>query len=70
MKQLFYKLLAIPFVAFFVAMITVAIMGSFLDNRWMKEHLDNSALPVWLAWVAILFITTVTHHFFKKEKAE
>lgn len=68
MKQLLYKILALPFVAFFASLITVAVMSSFLDRIWMMEHLDNSALPVWQAWMALLLIITIAHHFFKKEK--
>ena len=65
MKQLFYKLLYVPFASFLTTLVTVATMQTFLGQRWMKEHLDNSALPVWLGWIVLLVVIIIVHHFMK-----
>lgn len=65
MKQLFYKLLYVPFASFLTTLVTVATMQTFLGQRWMNEHLDNSALPVWLGWIVLLVVIIIVHHFMK-----
>ena len=64
------KLLIVPFVAYFTMMITVAILGSVIGNQELKELTGGNGLTIWLGWIGIFFITTITHHFFRKDKAE
>ena len=64
------KLCVVPFAAYFAMMITVAILGSVIGNQALKELTGGSGLTIWLGWIGIFFVTTVTHHFFKKEKAK
>ena len=69
MKQLLVKLSFVPFIAFFTMMITVALMGSFLDiNELTKILGGTSALPVYYIWLAIITPITVLHHFLKSHK--
>ena len=69
MKKLVYKILTIPLLAFFVNMFTVAILGSFMSISELKELLGGTnTMPIWLAWIGIFFVTTIVHHFLKKEK--
>jgi hypothetical protein len=70
MKQLLFKLFFTPFVAYFLMMFTVAIMGSAMGNQALKELTGGSGLTIWLGWLVLFFITTVAHHFLKKKVDE
>jgi hypothetical protein len=66
MKQLFFKLFFVPFVAFFLMMFTVAALGSIYDTNWLREHLNSSGLYVWYGWLIVSFVAVLAHHFLKK----
>jgi cbb3-type cytochrome oxidase subunit 3 len=70
MKELLIKFISVPFVAYFAMMFTVAIMGSTIGNRALKELTGGSGLTIWLGWMAIFFITIIAHHFLKKKVDE
>jgi hypothetical protein len=70
MKRLLFKLTMVPFTAYFAMMLTVALMGSTIGNQALKELTGGSGLIIWLGWLGLFFITTVAHHFLKKEKQE
>ena len=61
------KLLIVPLVAFFVMMINVAILGSFLGTNELKELLGGtSAMPLWLAWCAVFTVGIIVQWIYKK----
>lgn len=51
------KFALVPFIAYFATLIFVAILGSFMDIRELKELLGGtSAMPIWLAWCTLFAI--------------
>jgi len=70
MKQLLFKLFFVPFVSYFLMMLTVAGLGSIYDNIWLREHLNGSGLYVWYGWLAISFIAVLVNHFTRKGVAD
>ena len=71
MKRLFFQILTIPLVAYFTNLITVAMLGSFMDKRQLIELLGGTnTMPIWLAWMSILLIITITNYIIKKDKTQ
>lgn len=66
--KLGYKIILLPFLAFFLNMITVAMLGTFLGVNELKELLGgNNTLPVFLMWFSILLSYTLITHFLRKD---
>lgn len=69
MKGLIIRLCAVPMIAFFPMLFSVAIIGSFWDIRnldWLFPN--NNAWQVYIAWIIILAAITITHYIYKKRK--
>lgn len=62
------KLLAAPFISYFLTIITVAVLGSVMDRTFITQTLDNSALTVFLVWLPIVMIATILFHHFKRSQ--
>ena len=55
------------FVAFFIQMLIVAVMGTFLDNAELKEILGgNSTLPVFIPTLIVCEVWVVARYLWKK----
>ena len=55
------------FTAFFIHMLIVALLGSFLDNRELTELLGgNSSLPVFITTVIVCEVWVVARYLWKK----
>ena len=55
------------FVAFFIQMLIVAILGSFLNNRELQELLGgNSTLPVFIPTLIVCEVWVVARYLWKK----
>jgi uncharacterized membrane protein YqjE len=67
MKELLFKLLLVPFVAFGLMMLTAAIMGTFYSTPELRELLGGtSALPIYYGWLAILYPIVIAYYIYKK----
>lgn len=62
------KLIVTPFVAYFLTLFTVAILGSVYGNAFLTKTLDGSALPVFLVWLLIIIPATILLHYFKRQQ--
>ena len=49
------KVILIPIVAFLLMIISVGVLGSFVEYTWIKDNLQ-SGFPVFVWWVFILSI--------------
>ena len=47
------KIALIPMVSFILMIVTVGIMGSFVEYSWMKNNLP-SGFPIFASWAIIL----------------
>ena len=66
--KLQYRLLLVPFVAFFLNMVTVAILGTILDINELKELLGGTnTLPIFLMWAGILLVYNLIRHFVRRD---
>ena len=55
------------FVAFFIQMLIVAVMGTFLNNTELKEILGgNSTLPVFIPTLIVCEVWVVARYLWKK----
>lgn len=63
--SLLTRYIIIPIAAYFAMMITVAIIGT-VDKNFIRETLDNNAMPVWIVWMGILFVITTIHWSYSK----
>ena len=60
------KLALVPAVSFILMIITVGIMGSFLDYAWFKTNMPNG-LPVLLFWLISLYGLLFVRWVMKKQ---
>lgn len=61
------KLFIAFFAAFFVHLLIVSVLGSFLDNLELKELLGgNTTLPVFYPTLIVCVVWVVLFHYLKK----
>ena len=59
------------FAAFFLHMMIIAIIGSFLDSRELQELLGGSStLPVFIPTLIVCEIYTIAGYFYRKYKTK
>ena len=47
-------LVLVPVISFMFTIISVGIIGTFVDAMWLKNHLPN-ALPIFIFWIVIVY---------------
>lgn len=68
MKKLIFSLAMTPFVSYFLTLLSLAIVNSFISPALMRDHLDNNAFPVWIAWIAVSCVAVILKHIFVKRQ--
>lgn len=61
------KLAIVPFISFFVMLVSVALLGKegMKEMPWLFP--DNNAWKVYVGWMIILFIYVLIRHFTKRK---
>jgi hypothetical protein len=62
MKQLMIKILTLPFVSYFLMMPVIIILEDTLGSAWIRDTLNNNALPVWIVLTLALIVVIIAHH--------
>ena len=65
MKQLITKILTVPFVSYFLMMPVIIILEDVLGRAWIRDTLNNNALPVWLVLTPVLIFVIIVQHVIK-----
>lgn len=65
MKQLMTKILTVPFVSYFLMMPVIIILEDILGRAWIRDTLNNNAIPVWLVLTPVLIFVIIVHHVIK-----
>ena len=65
MKQLIVKIIASPFVAFFLTLPVVAALQSIMGQAWIRDTLNNSAFGVWIVLTGTIILCIIAYHFIK-----
>ena len=66
--NLLSKLALVPFISFFVMMISVALLGKEGIKAMPWLFPDNNALYVYVGWVVLLTIYVPIRHYTKRKK--
>jgi membrane protease YdiL (CAAX protease family) len=62
MKQLMTKILAVPFVSYFLMMPVIIILEDILGSAWIRDTLNYNALPVWIVLTFVLIVFVIAQH--------
>lgn len=62
MKHLLIKLLTVPVVSYFLMMPVIIILEDILGSAWIRDTLNNNALPVWIVLTFVLIVVIIAQH--------
>jgi hypothetical protein len=46
----------------------IIILEDILGSAWIRDTLNNNALPVWIVLTVVLFVAIIVHHLTKRQK--